>query len=124
MFAGNDTAIASRMTNADDTGVANTDNTAPYLISDVGLDEFQSYSVGHVTGELQVGSRNGRTPSGPTGFSETGNENGRVILYGPNSGLYFHKDASTWSLHSDADLVNPKKSNIFNHITYSHMYLW
>lgn len=69
-----------------------------------GTDELQSYSTGHVTQEVQVGSKNGLLAGTTHGFTQASKiPSGRVILFGNKNGLYLHKKESTWSIYSDTD---------------------
>jgi hypothetical protein len=69
-----------------------------------GKDEYQSYTSGHVTEEVQVGSSNGLLADAGNGFTKGKKvPKGRLVLFWKQSGLYLHKSESTWAMYSDAD---------------------
>jgi len=61
-----------------------------------GNNELQSFSTGHITQTVQVGSDRGEQSEVNTGA-------GSLLLFGHSNGLYLERLGNTWSLFSDID---------------------
>ena len=70
------------------------------------MDELQSYSTGHVTEQIQVGSANGiLADAAGHNLAKRGSKvpKGRVGLFGKKAGVYLDDGESTWEMFSDRD---------------------